>query len=367
MSSISPISPRAGGPFSSHAHRSSGSVSSRTLLSPTAWLDLDLNFIRADDAFCQMFPDLRYSSFRRLSDIAYPVMPDAVQALKSTIRREREVKDPSYLPPILMPGEDSLGRIGEVNEGEATRGFEAHTYQMNYSLANGVVQTLPTKFNLAKTSRYFIIMTLPPISPDFLSVMVQQGARRPASRGDPLTPSEVLLTRPSTASSPTWSSSSESREMSRGTSSAPTSVNMEGLRLGRHQAGTASWDRQAIPPQSSGHIRHGQMPLSTDTRFGGSMQHNRSYERTSSVASSGAELDITRSVSNESVVFSDDEQAYPRASNLLPPLSRTDSRPVHTGQSAEAWMPSARTGPVAPPQRAPEKRRRMDIESLLHR
>lgn len=382
MSSVSPISPRAMGTF--HATGGRGSIGGLggSLVSPTAWLDLDFNILKQDDSFDRLFGNGQRGP-RSLSGISTSVVPDALRSLKDSMKRERESRDPTYLPPILLPGEDSLGHMDEVNEAAASRGFNTRTYQMHYYLPNGTMQTLPTSFTLAKTTRYFVIMTLPPISLDSLSMLLQQADKRPQS-GSSSAPSDFRsggyqapMDARVRADSKTWSSSPESRDRWMATDS-PSARQTMTTEMSRTPSGSTYWERHTNAPQpplfnsAAGSARNTYSAFTSESRASGPHHHGFHSERHSSTASSAGELDISRSISNESsVMFSDDE--YGRARSVLPAIIRADGQNTPSASNiswAGRWPAAAQQQEQQDghrePERSPDKRRKMDIKSLLH-
>lgn len=382
MSSISPISPQAIGTFHGATGRGSISGLGGRLVSPTAWLDLEFNIVKQDSSFDQLFGSAHRGP-RSLSGIATSVVPDALRSLKDSMKRERESRDPTYLPPIMLPGEDSIGRMDEVNEAAASRGFNTRTYQMHYYLPNGTIQTLPTSFTLAKTMRYFVIMTLPPISLESLSMLIQQVDKRPPS-GSSSAPSELRSGGYQTtmdarvrADSKTWSSSPESRDRWMTTDSPSASQPMT-TEMSRTPSGSTYWERHSNTPQPplfSSAATLDRKPYSafgSDSRTAGPQSHGFHSDRHSSTASSAGDLDITRSVSNESsVMFSDDEHGRSRVA--LPAIARFEGQTTPSVSSASwsgRWPATAQQQGQQQgsqqPAGSPDKRRKMDIQNLLH-
>lgn len=151
--------------------------SSTTTITPAAWLDLDLSFLKVNEAFTRLFPYYQQLHSPRLTDLATPLYSEALSGLRTSLRDEREAKDPSFLPPIQNAGVDLLGSIDDSNEAELSRGFDVRRVQLSFHLPNGGRQNLQTRFALAKSSRYFVIMSLPPLTPDILANVVDLGSR----------------------------------------------------------------------------------------------------------------------------------------------------------------------------------------------
>lgn len=157
-SSSSIVSPTYGRPASRSIHE----VVPPVFVTPIAFLDLDLVIIRANAAFYQLFAGSQELRGRRLTDIARPADADSFQNVRNSLREEREAKEPAYLPPILQSGHDPLSGTTEGDVQAVTRGFEDRQYMWTYGLASGVEQALQTRICLAKSSIYFVTLTLPP-------------------------------------------------------------------------------------------------------------------------------------------------------------------------------------------------------------
>ncbi|PSK59355.1 Transcription activator of gluconeoproteinsis ERT1 [Elsinoe australis] len=343
---------------------------------PTAWLDFDLNILKTDDHFSRIFSNWQLLG-RRLPDIAVPSTPDLFHNLRTKLRDERESKDPAYLPPIAVPGEDPLGPMDNVNVAEATHGFDALHYQLSYTFASGMTQTLATKFNLARTSRYFIIMSLPPLTRDFFAVVVGQASRAQEASVPPVihahAPFQIMTM---------FSDSRVADALSPGTSSPSDSpiddlnAETQARKTGAGQASTAVVE-QTQPQQNQSapllqtpqhpHLRRQQSaktepPTAEEQRLQDAVSAGPSSVST---PYSTSEFGIARSISNESAIFSDDETCTPRSrptiENILntePASSNPDWRPQSSGSSRKA---SQQGRP-----RESDKKRRMDIGSLLH-
>jgi hypothetical protein len=145
---------------------------------PIAFLDTDFVVLKANTTFQRLFSWLQEIKGMRLSDIAKPLEGDSFQNARNRLREEREVREPSYLPPILQPRLDPVSGIGTTDHDveEVTRGFADHSFAWTFRLGGGVDQTLPVRMRLAKTSVYFVTLFLPPLPPQ---VVEQAVAPRP--------------------------------------------------------------------------------------------------------------------------------------------------------------------------------------------
>ncbi|KAF2227014.1 hypothetical protein BDZ85DRAFT_57123 [Elsinoe ampelina] len=373
---VSPISSRDHiDPFS----RMLGPARSQQPVVPTAWLDLDLNIIKADDSFTRIFGNYQGVVGRRLAEIGLPSTPDLFQALRTKMRDERESKDPAYLPPIAIPGEDPLGPMANINVAEATRGFDPLHYMLSYTFASGMQQTLATKFNLARTSRYFIIMSLPPLTPDFFAVVVGQATRAQEASVPPVTNSRTpfqIMTM--------FSDSRVANVLSTGASSPSDSpvddldIDLPDPRKSKDtqaQASSSTVDEKnpALHTPQISLARQGVSarpgPLPSDK--GKANEPSSAGPSSVSTPHSIADLEIYRIASNESAMFSDDEggpasRPKPTLHDLLNRQSQphvpVDWRPPSSGNTS---IPSRRASQQGGP-RESDKKRRMDISSLLH-
>lgn len=132
---------------------------------PTGFLDLDFVFIKANRSFQQIMLGGQDLRGRRLADVASPADNENFHAIKNRLRTERETKDPSYLPPILQPGQDPVLGVPERDVDQVTQGFEDRTYIWTQAQPVRDVQTFPARTRLAKAGIYFVAVTLPSFHP----------------------------------------------------------------------------------------------------------------------------------------------------------------------------------------------------------
>ena len=160
---------------------------------PTALLDLDFVIIRANTSFRQVMADNRDLTNHRLHEIAVPADSESFMSIRTRLRGEREVQEPSYLPPIVSSGEDPLGGISDAEVERLTQGFSDHTYTW-VKLQPGAKgsQKIPARVRLAKAATYFVVVSLPifrPVEPPPPHPPIGHGAS-PYTFGPPLTPRE---------------------------------------------------------------------------------------------------------------------------------------------------------------------------------
>lgn len=141
-------------------------------VTPVAFLDLDLTLIKANPAFQDLMGarDIRNVP---LSDIARTLGGDSFENARNALRAEREAKEPAYLPPIFRAGLDPASGITDQDIDEITRGFDDQHYTWIFLLAGGVERSLDVRLRLAKTSHYFAALLLPPLQQTHVVEQVQ--------------------------------------------------------------------------------------------------------------------------------------------------------------------------------------------------
>ncbi|CZT24106.1 uncharacterized protein RCC_09823 [Ramularia collo-cygni] len=151
---------------------------------PTAYLDLDLIIIKANSSFRQIMLGGQEVARRHLRDIAAPADGQDFQTIRNRLRAEREGREPLYMPPIILRGHDPLLGALEADVNQYTRGFDDHTYTWTHTQAGSSGQNFPARVRLAKASSYFVSVTLPsfrPVEPPSQSTY----ARRPETQNVP--------------------------------------------------------------------------------------------------------------------------------------------------------------------------------------
>ncbi|KAK4617509.1 hypothetical protein CLAFUW4_12239 [Fulvia fulva] len=132
---------------------------------PTAYLDLDLVFLKANAPFRQIILAGQEVVGRSLSDVAAPVDGETFQNICNHLRTERDARDPAYMPPINLPGQDPLQGATVEDIERYTRGFEDHTYTWTHTQLGVAAQRFPARVRLAKAHTYWIAITLPSFHP----------------------------------------------------------------------------------------------------------------------------------------------------------------------------------------------------------
>lgn len=132
---------------------------------PTAILDLGLVFLQANASFQQIIAGGRGLSGRRLADVANPADGHSFSSIRNRLRTEREVREPSYLPPILQSGQSPLEGVQDSDIDHLAQGFSDVTYQWTTAPPDPSLPPFPARLRLAKASTYFAVITLPSFRP----------------------------------------------------------------------------------------------------------------------------------------------------------------------------------------------------------
>ncbi|GIZ41160.1 hypothetical protein CKM354_000447500 [Cercospora kikuchii] len=133
---------------------------------PTAFLDMDLIILKANDPFCQIMSIAEAEAVGRpLSEIARSLDGESFQAIRAAMRIERERRDPSYMPPIVRADHDPLDGARLVDVDRYTEGSVERVHTWTQTKAGHRTQSFPARVRLAKTNAYFIAVTLPSFRP----------------------------------------------------------------------------------------------------------------------------------------------------------------------------------------------------------
>ena len=132
---------------------------------PTAYLDLDFAFLRANQAFLQVVSSGQDVLGRNLSSAVAPADTESFPSIRNRLRGEREAREPAYMPPILQAGGDPLQGVSEMDVDRLTQSFADHTYTWTRSQPNSARDTFPARVRLAKAAVYFVVVTLPTFRP----------------------------------------------------------------------------------------------------------------------------------------------------------------------------------------------------------
>ncbi|KAF2145445.1 uncharacterized protein K452DRAFT_283797 [Aplosporella prunicola CBS 121167] len=161
-------------------------------VTPMALLNLDLIILKTNAAFNVLFGHGRDFRGMELSELLQQNQTNPLPLLRSDLRKEREDRDPAYLPPIFVPGEqETVQDIEEEDLDIITRGYTDRHLKWQFRSVYGQPQEVTARVRLAKSSNiFFVSVTLPPfpasdIRPQVPSTFVTPiapRASRPSSR-----------------------------------------------------------------------------------------------------------------------------------------------------------------------------------------
>ena len=132
---------------------------------PTAYLDLDFIFIKANRPFEQIIYSGQEIRGRQLTELAAPADGESFQAIRNRLRSEREAREPAYMPPILQAGQDPLQGVTEADVERLTQGFADYTHLWTRNRPGSPPENFPIRIRLAKATIYFVVVTLPSFRP----------------------------------------------------------------------------------------------------------------------------------------------------------------------------------------------------------
>ncbi|KAK5165589.1 uncharacterized protein LTR77_009118 [Saxophila tyrrhenica] len=132
---------------------------------PTAYLDLDLRVIRANEPFQSILAGGRNLNGQHLSVFTAPADEESFQAIRNNLRAERELIDPTFMPPILEPGQDPLQNVSEADLDRLSQPFADRTYTWARNQPGAPAEAFPARVRLAKAHVYFVAVTLPTFRP----------------------------------------------------------------------------------------------------------------------------------------------------------------------------------------------------------
>ncbi|RMY51750.1 hypothetical protein D0864_14366, partial [Hortaea werneckii] len=169
----------------------------------TALLNLDFVIVRANRPFQQIMLPGQDLTGRQVADVAAPADDESFQAIRSHLRAEREARDPTYMPPIMQPGQDPVQDIPEAEAEQFTEGFQDHTYTWTHTRLGPASQQFPVRIRLAKAHSYFVVLTLPsfrPVEPPPQPLAPMYSG--PLALGPPLHQPDRFVAAPSPAPAP---------------------------------------------------------------------------------------------------------------------------------------------------------------------
>lgn len=345
---------------------------------PTAYLDLDLVFIKANPSFRQIMlpgPDL---VGRQLSDVAAPADGETFVNIRSRLRAERETRDPAYMPPINQPGQDPLLGASEADVEQYTRGFDDRTYTWTQTQISSSAQPFPARVRLGKSHAYFVAVTLPTFRP-----VEQIAPQAPPS-----------LSRMGTSSSATHAQGQDAfRSSARhvATHSAPPTITGYVPFPGGQSLTTAS---RPSSQQSMGRTYPSSQPLYS-TQHQHQHQHQQPYSSYPQSAHSGAGTPRLAVAEPPTDTTAFTPRSAPRelpqpsgaaTGPQLPPIisgspapTQASAPPIPTSTASTAAIagpstsrpPAEQTSSVTATsgesEETPRKRRRLDLDDVLHR
>lgn len=132
---------------------------------PTAFCDLDLVVLRANRPFKQIMSNGAEVTGLHLSQLAISLDAQRFTALQSALMAEKDTREPSYLPPIVAPGQDHLHGVSELDVDRLTHGFEDRTHTWARNDGRPMLESFPARVRLGKALSYFVVVTLPSFRP----------------------------------------------------------------------------------------------------------------------------------------------------------------------------------------------------------
>lgn len=130
--------------------------------SAVAYVDLDLIILRTNQAFQELVAaqgDIRGNS---IGDLLESSQIDVLQRLRNELRAERDVREPAYMAPINVGGDQqAVQSVAESELERVTQGFTDRALPMTFRTIGGRHTTLQVRVRLAKTTRYFAVLAVP--------------------------------------------------------------------------------------------------------------------------------------------------------------------------------------------------------------
>jgi len=131
-----------------------------------AFLNLDLQILKCNEAFRQMFAAGGDPRGRPLSDFIDRRHESQVQRLQNELREERSRRDPTYLPSIFpdIPEQQAVQALQDTDVNRITQGFDERRESWTYVLSDGRAEQLLSRVSLARTTIYFAVIILRRVS-----------------------------------------------------------------------------------------------------------------------------------------------------------------------------------------------------------
>ncbi|OJD38699.1 c6 zinc finger domain containing protein [Diplodia corticola] len=178
--------------------------SAPSYVTPMALLNLDLHIIKTNQAFNLLFNRSDFYG-RDLSELVESHHAETVYRLRSELREERDQREPSYMPPIFGPREqEAVQNVEEEDLERISLGYTDRRFTWRFSSIFGQPQEVRVRVRLAKTSIFFVSLTLPSFDRAQFSQPTseqQQPQRYPHVFATPVPPHRS--SRPSSRAAPT--------------------------------------------------------------------------------------------------------------------------------------------------------------------
>jgi len=127
-------------------------------MAPMAFLDLEMNIVRTNQAINNMLGNGNDICGRNLDNFIAINDKNNLWALKSKLKEEKEFREPSYLPPLGSTNDVPL--VDNADIGRLTQGYQDRAEFLTFHFPNGQIMTLAVNVRLARTSCFFIILML---------------------------------------------------------------------------------------------------------------------------------------------------------------------------------------------------------------
>ncbi|KAK8250455.1 hypothetical protein HDK77DRAFT_373373, partial [Phyllosticta capitalensis] len=135
------------------------------MVTPIALLNLDLHIIRTNPAFSNLFGRKDMSDLD-LTDLVEPNPPDMFQRLRGELREERDRVEPAYLAPIFARGErEILQNVEDEDLDRLSQPYSNRVFTCRFKSLFIGPRDIQVHIRLAKTSIFFVSLTLPPYPP----------------------------------------------------------------------------------------------------------------------------------------------------------------------------------------------------------
>ena len=132
---------------------------------PMVLLDLNFVIMKTNSKFRQLMTGGNEVRGYSLENFLGPNTSETIRQLRIELREEREAREPSYLPPIVTPGEQgAVEAITEENLDLVTSDYTNRSEMLTFRLSGGQAQTMSTRIRLARTSVFFVALAAYPSS-----------------------------------------------------------------------------------------------------------------------------------------------------------------------------------------------------------